>query len=177
MAPRTADQRTTVLALIGNLVFSWSNNESLLLYILAILLQTDGMSAAAVFNTLNTTRARIELIQRLAQIKLHDQSAAAELDRLMGRFNKASKLRNELNHCLYTHGPEGEISHTQTMKLQEVKGHLQWGEIKPMDGQRMKQIVRSIEDLKRLNREIWAFLPRLEAACSATEQKPEAPGT
>ena len=175
IAPKTAEQRTTVLALIGNLVFSWSNNESLLIYILAILLRTDDISAAVVFNTLNTTRARIELIQRLAQLKVRDQDVAAELDRLMGRFNKASRLRNELNHCLYSHGPQGEISHTQTMKLHQVKGQLRWGDIKPMDEQRMKQIVRSIEDLKRLNREIWAFLPILQQACGTAEQPSREP--
>lgn len=165
LASTTAEQRTTVLALIGNLVFSWSNNESLLIYILAILLKTDDVSASIVFNTLNTSRARIELIQRLAHIKIQDGEIAAELRKLITRFNKASKLRNEFTHCLYSHGPSGEISHTQSMKLHEVKGQLKWGEMKPMDKQRITQILRSIEDQKRLNRDIWAFLPRLQEAC------------
>ena len=46
-----------VLALIGNLICSWSNNESLFIYVLMILLRTDEASAAVVFATLNTTRA------------------------------------------------------------------------------------------------------------------------
>ena len=40
-APASADRRTFVLALIGNLICSWSNNESLFIYVLMILLRTD----------------------------------------------------------------------------------------------------------------------------------------
>jgi hypothetical protein len=64
-APSTADRRTLFLALIGNLVSSWSNNESLFIYVLMILMRTDQESAALTFATLNTTRARLDLIQRL----------------------------------------------------------------------------------------------------------------
>ena len=62
-APASADRRTFVLALIGNLICSWSNNESLFIYVLMILQRTDEASAAVVFATLNTTRARPDLIQ------------------------------------------------------------------------------------------------------------------
>lgn len=172
-APKTAEQRTTVLALIGNLVFSWSNNESLFVYLLASLLQTDEVSAAVVFSTLNTTRARLDVIQRLARVKIRDEEVAKELDSLVKRFNNANRTRNEFNHCLYSLGPNGEIAQTQSMKLQEVKGQLRWGQIKPMDDLRMKQMVKSINDLKKLNRDIWAFLPRLEAECSKRRQPPE----
>jgi hypothetical protein len=33
-APASADRRTFVLALMGNLICSWSNNESLFIYVL-----------------------------------------------------------------------------------------------------------------------------------------------
>ena len=164
-APGTAEQRKRMLALIGNIVFSWSNNESLFIYILEILLQTDQASAAIVFTTLNTTRARLDLIQRLARVKIRDAEISQELDRLISRFNKASRVRNEFNHCLYSVGPHGEISHTQTMKLQEVRGELKWGEVKPVDELRIRQMKKCIEDLTRLNRDIWAFLPRLQETC------------
>ncbi len=42
----SADRRTFVLALMGNLICSWSNNESLFIYVLMILLRTDEASAA-----------------------------------------------------------------------------------------------------------------------------------
>lgn len=63
------------LTLIGNLVHCWSNNESLFIYILMLLMETDEATAAIVFATLNTTRARIDLIERLAKIKVGDRKA------------------------------------------------------------------------------------------------------
>ncbi|WP_202396168.1 hypothetical protein [Stappia sediminis] len=175
-APRTAEQRTTILSLIGSLVFSWSNNESLFIYVLNILLDSDEISAAIVFTTLNTTRARLDLIDRLAKVKIQDEDVAADLQRLIKRFNKASRTRNEFNHCLYMLGPEGDITHTQTLKLLEVRGQLKWGEIKPVDEQRLAQMKKSIEDLRALNRDIWAFLPRLHKAChSRLQPVPTAP--
>src|SRR5688500_19386818 len=71
-APASAERRTSILALIGNLVFSWSNNESLFIYVLMLLLRTDQTAAALVFATLNTTRARLELVQRMAKTTITD---------------------------------------------------------------------------------------------------------
>ena len=81
-APGSADRRTLILALIGNLVFSWSNNESLFIYVLMLLLETDQASAAVVFATLNTTRARLDLIHRLAKLKIRDPAMEKALDRI-----------------------------------------------------------------------------------------------
>ena len=47
--------------------------ESLFIYILMLLMETDEATAAIVFATLNTTRARIDLIERLAKIKVGDK--------------------------------------------------------------------------------------------------------
>lgn len=82
-AHQTADRRTMIMALIGNLVFSWSNNESMFIYVLMLLLDTDEKSAAIVFATLNTTRARLDLIQRLAQMRITDKEVRAGLDRIL----------------------------------------------------------------------------------------------
>src|ERR1700738_5242078 len=73
-APASADRRTLILSLIGNLIVSWSNNESLFIYVLMILLDADQASAAIVFSTLNTTRARLDLIQRLARDQREDDT-------------------------------------------------------------------------------------------------------
>jgi hypothetical protein len=62
-APASADRRTFVLALMGNLICSWSNNESLFIYALMIFLRADEAAAAVVFATLNTTRVR-QSVQR-----------------------------------------------------------------------------------------------------------------
>jgi hypothetical protein len=161
-APRSADRRTSVLALIGNLVFSWSNNESLFIYLLMILLKTDQTSAAIVFATLNTTRARLDLIQRLARIHVKDRAISKRLDELIDRFNEYTRIRNEFNHCMYKVSGRGDITHTHSIRIVETRKQLQLGEVKPMDDARIKEMVETVQGLKTLNRDIWDFLPRLE---------------
>ncbi len=165
-APGSADRRTLILALIGNLVFSWSNNESLFIYVLMLLLETDQASAAVVFATLNTTRARLDLIHRLAKLKIKDPAMEKELDRIIERFNDCTRVRNEFNHCMYTVGSHGEITHSHSLRIIETKNQLRLGDIRPMDDSRLKEMRETTDELKRLNRDIWGFLPRLEAHLS-----------
>lgn len=163
VAPKSADRRTSVLALIGNLVFSWSNNESMFIYLLMILLKTDQTSAAIVFATLNTTRARLDLIQRLAKTQVTDREIARTLDDIVERFNEYTRIRNEFNHCMYNVSSHGDITHTHSIRIIETRKRLQLGEVKPMDSARIKEMVETIQGLKLLNRDIWTFLPNLES--------------
>jgi hypothetical protein len=163
LAPSSADRRTFILALIGNLIFSWSNNESLLIYVLMILLETDQASAAIVFATLNTTRARLDLIQRLAKIKIRDKNLEKALNKLIDRFNDSTQVRNEFNHCMFALDERGQITHTQSMRVVQTRTNLQFGDVKPMDEARLRQMMRATEEMTRINRDLWEFLPRLEA--------------
>jgi hypothetical protein len=160
----SADRRTMILALIGNLVFSWSNNESMFIYVLMVLLETDEVSAAIVFATLNTTRARLDLVQRLATAKINDRPMAKTLDKIITRFNESTRIRNEFNHCMYTVNERGEITHTHAMKIKESRGRLTLGELRPMDDARIAELVKAVADLKTLNRDLWDLLPRLQTA-------------
>lgn len=162
-APQTADRRTRILALIGNLVFGWSNNESVLVYVLMLLLETDKMSAAIVFATLNTTRARLDLIQRLARAKIADREMRDAVDRLLERFARCTRERNEFNHCMYAVNQRGEITHTQTLRVRETRSGIRMGETRPLDDARIAEMTAALDDLKALNRALWEILPRLEA--------------
>lgn len=162
-AATSAPRRTEVLALIGNLVFSWSNNESLFIYVVMLLLDTDEISAAIVFGTLNTTRARLDLVQRLAKAKVRDPALSAELDALVARFSRQTTLRNDLNHSMFTVDDQGEITHTRLMKLEERRGALSFGRVRDMDDARLEEMRTSIREHGALNRDLWALLPRLEA--------------
>ncbi|NJL07879.1 MAG: hypothetical protein HC900_06155 [Methylacidiphilales bacterium] len=162
-APASADQRTAVLALIGNIVFSWSNNESLLIYVMMLLLDSDEISAAIVFSTLNTTRARLDLIDRLARVNVTDRAVAKELRRLMERFNACTRARNELNHCMYTLDDRGVITHTKSLRLETSRGRLRWGTERPVDDKRLDELKTMLREMRDLNRELWGFLPRLQA--------------
>ena len=110
-----------------------SNNESLFIYVLMILLRTDEASAAVVFATLNTTRARFDLIQRMAKIRVRNKALEKSLIDLIERFGELTKVRNELNHCMFIYDSSGAITHTQSMRLVETKCSLRFGEMKPLD--------------------------------------------
>lgn len=171
-APASADRRTFILALIGNLVSSWSNNESLFIYVLMILLRTDQASAALTFATLNTTRARLDLIQRLAKVNIKDKALDKALAKIIERFNESTHVRNEFNHCMYIVDDAGRITHTQSMRIVQTRNNLQFGEMKPMDDARLKGLVKTTKDMARINRDIWDFLPRLEAHVRAGGSAP-----
>ena len=156
---------------MGNLICSWSNNESLFIYVLMILLRTDEASAAVVFATLNTTRARLDLIQRLAKIRVSDKALSKNLTALIERFSESTKVRNELNHCMFIFDSSGAITHTQSMRLMETKSSLRFGEIKALDESRLQEMLRTTHEMTKINREIWDLLPRLEAhVCGARPQ-------
>ena len=162
-APASADRRTFVLALIGNLICSWSNNESLFIYVLMIMLRTDEASAAVVFATLNTTRARLDLIQRMAKIRITDKVLAKNLTAIIERFGESTKVRNELNHCMFIYDASGAITHTQSMRLVETKASLRFGEMKALDESRLQDMVKTTNEMTKINRDIWDLLPRLES--------------
>ena len=159
----SADRRTMLLALIGNLSFTWSNNESLFIYVLMLLLDTDEIAAAIVFSTLNTTRARLDLAQRLASIRIANKQIREELDQLIDRFSSATRMRNEFNHAMFMVDDRGEITHTHSLRIVEHKGRLKFGATRRVDKARIKEISETIGNLRQLNRDIWDFLPRLQA--------------
>jgi hypothetical protein len=158
----SVNRRTFILALIGNLVYSWSNNESMFIYILMLLMKTDETSAAVVFATLNTTRARLDLVDRLAKINVRDKAIARALDKIVDKFNDLTKVRNEFNHCMYTVNDRGEITHTNSIRMQEVRGQVQLGIVRKMDDTRINSMLEAIRGLTKLNRDIWDFLPVLQ---------------
>jgi len=166
-AAETADTRTKILALIGQLVFGWSNNESMFIYLLMVLLETDEISAAIVFATLNTTRARLDLVQRLAKAKIAEPTVLSRLDDIVERFNRQTRIRNEFNHCMYSVNENGEITQTQSMKIEERRGSLRFGAIKKMDDARIARMNETISQMALLNRDIWGFLPDLQGYMQA----------
>jgi hypothetical protein len=163
--------RANLMVLIGQLVLGSSNNESLLIYVLMVLLETDEPSAATVFSTLNTTRARLDLVSRLAQIKIGDLETRAALDQVVKHFNEANQVRNEFLHAMYTVDGKGVITHTQTMRLIVKGSRTSFGEQIPIDQKRLDGMVTACRDLRSLNRKIWELLPRLQDAIANTNSK------
>lgn len=164
----TGASRATLMVLIGKLVLGSANNESLLIYILMVLLQTDEPSAAVVFSTLNTTRARLDLVSRLAKIRIGDPETRDALDEVIKHFNEANRIRNEFLHAMYTVDGKGSITHTQNMRLITKNGRTSFGDQTPIDQKRLDGMVTACRDLSNLNRKIWDLLPRLQDAIART---------
>lgn len=158
------ERRLAWMSLIGDLNFAWSNNESLFIYVLMLLLDTDEPAAAIVFATLNTTRARLDLVERLAKIRLSDRALGQELSEVTRAFSASTRLRNELNHATFVLNEAGDITHTQAMKLEERSGILRFGAREAVDDARMAKVATAVAELYALNRRIWSLLGRLEAA-------------
>lgn len=166
-ARETAAGRAELMALIGKLVLGSSNNESLLIYVLMVLLQTDEPSAAVVFSTLNTTRARLDLVSRLARIRIADPETRSALDEVIRHFNEANQIRNEFLHATYAVDGRGVITHTQTMRLIKKGRRTSFGDQNPIDQRRLDDMAKACRDLKTLNRKIWDLLPRLQDAITS----------
>lgn len=174
-ARHTQNRRTLILSLIGNLSFCWSNNESMFIYVIMMLLKTDEISAKVVFGTLNTTRARVDLIERLAVANLRDPKLAQELKRILRIFSDCTRVRNEFIHCMFKLNDEGDITHTHSLRLQIIKDELQSGVTREINDARIKKMVQTVKKLIRLNDDIWNILPQIEAHM-AEQSKGREPG-
>jgi hypothetical protein len=170
-AAATADQRAQVFGSVGDLNFAWANNESLLIYFTMLLLRTDEVSAAIVFATLNTTRARLDLVERLAKTHLRDAALCKEIAVALDEFAALTRVRNEYNHCTFVVGEGGELTHTQTLKLKESRGRLSFGVRRPIDKRRLAELSKASAELKSLNRRLWQMLPMIEDAMRQTRSE------
>lgn len=175
MSATTSGSRTQILSLIGNLVFTWSNNESMFIYFLVVLLKTDFSTAAITFVSLNTTRARLDLVRRLAKEKVKDEKMLRRVERLIERFNVCTKVRNEFNHCIYSLNDAGEFTHTTILRVTEKKNGIEFAQARDFDERRVEEMVRTIRKLTILNRDLWSFLPEFEAHLADTSGATSAP--
>jgi hypothetical protein len=73
---------------------------------------------------------------------------------------------------MYTLNENGEITHTHSIRMQDVKGKLQLGVVRKMDDARINDILAAIRTMTKLNRDIWDFLPRLQNSLQAPPTDP-----
>jgi hypothetical protein len=57
------------------------------------------------------------------------------------------------------------------MRLVETRSSLRFGEIKALDESRLQEMVRTTNEMTKINRDIWDLLPRLEAHIHGVQQK------
>jgi hypothetical protein len=149
-----------ILLLIGQLNYTWTNTESLLIYLIAGLAKVDKETAIVIFLTLNTTRARIELVERLAKMASTPSACRQEILDVTRKLGQQARLRNKYSHCIYSFDETGEQASTQLMSIFDTKDSIKYGKIEQVDDAEISRINQSIEQIGATNREIWAIVER-----------------
>lgn len=160
-SPESADALLQGLLLrTGTLNYVWTNTESLLIHLIAGL---GGMSkdvAMVIFLTLNITRARLELVDRLAKLPCTPTDQRKAILALTHRFQKEAPLRNKYNHCIYSFDPaQGTVS-TILMRIADRKEDLRIGRADRADAAELASIDAAIARIQSLNLDIWQTITR-----------------
>jgi hypothetical protein len=161
---------SNLLSLIGRLAFSWSNNENLLTYLMKLLLETDEASTKIIFSTLNTTRARVYLVRRLAEVKVNEPQIKARLQNLTERIEQANRLKNEFMQATFSVNDDGKAASMSMSEVEPGSDRLRFDKDRLVDPARIEAVAEACRDLRRLNRDLWAFLPRLRDAVISPEE-------
>lgn len=146
------------LLLIGRLNYSWTNTESLFVHLIAGLVPTDKETAIVLFLTLNTMRARVDLVERLAKL---DRTPEDRRTRILAATRKLVRLsaeRNRFNHSIYSFDPETGDVRTIMMRIADRKDGIKMGRSDALDESAMAHIEKTIAELVELNKEIWAMI-------------------
>lgn len=144
-----------VLLLVGQLNYTWTNTESLLIHMIAGLAGVDKETAIVIFLTLNTPRARIDLVERLAKMQRIEAGCRADVLEATQRLSEEAKLRNKYNHCIYSFDEAGEIGLTQSLRIFESKDAIKYGKVEALDDTEVAKINNSIRSLVSINRSFW----------------------
>lgn len=149
-----------ILLLVGQLNYTWTNTESLLIYLIAGLARVDKETAIVIFLTLNTTRARVDLVERLAKMPKTSAACRSEVLDLMKRLLREAALRNKFNHCIYSFDPESGRGATQLMRIFDDKSEIKYGKMESLDSKEIDKIRASISSIAAINKQIWALARR-----------------
>jgi hypothetical protein len=147
-----------ILLLVGRLNYTWTNTESLLIYLISFLMNTSKEAAIVVFLTLNTTRARIDLIERLSKIAATPAPVRNNILDLMARLKAESRLRNKYNHCIYSFDETGKSGSTQLMRIAEFNEDVRYGKVEQIDDAEIERIKAAIGEITSVNKQMWSLI-------------------
>lgn len=147
-----------VLLLLGRMNYSWANTETLLIHIIAGLAGVDKETAIIIFLTLNTTRARFDLVDRLSKLERVSDPTRHEILALTGEMREILKHKNHYNHSLYSFDEDGGHAKTILMRIAETKQGMKFGKSQDLDDEEIERIRGSIKKIEELNRAAWAII-------------------
>ncbi len=147
-----------LLTRVGRLNYKWTNTESLLIHLIAGLAETDTETALIIFLTLNTTRARVDLVERLVKRDRTAPETRKEVLSATSAMMRHSALRNRFNHCIYAFDEDEGTARTILMRIADRKDRLKIGETTRIDETALADVDDAIEALEEVNRSIWAII-------------------
>lgn len=147
-----------LLLLVGQLNYSWTNTESLLIHLMEYLMGTRKDVAIITFLTLNTTRARLDLVERLVKLPAAESADRSLILDITGRMRRVSGMRNKYNHCIYGFDDNGTIESTQLMRIADFGDDLRYGRIERVDDAEIEKIRNSIGEIVAVNQDILGYL-------------------
>lgn len=148
----------SLLLLIGRLNYAWTNTESLLIHLIAGLARTDKDRAIIIFLTLNTTRARVDVVERLAKLEDTPENQKTRVLAFTQAMMKYSGLRNRYSHSIYAFDPESGDARTIMMRIADRKDGLKMGRSDVIDATAIGDIENAIADLSELNKSCWRII-------------------
>ncbi len=153
--PSTSIDFDAFLLSVGKFNYTWTNTESLLIHLIAGLSGMDKEVATIVFLTLNTTRARLDLVERFAKLS---RTSVEERDAILDitkRIKAQSALRNRYNHCIYAFDSDGGNPRSILMRIADRKDSLKIGQAHDLDQVAMQDVNKAIAAVGTINRDIW----------------------
>ena len=154
-----------ILLVLGQLNYTWTNTESLLIYLIAGLAEVDKETAIVIFLTLNTTRARIELVERLTKLQKTPPERRSAILAVTEQLTRKAKLRNKYSHCIYSFDESGSSAKTQLMRVFDAKDEIRYGKMEDLDDAEIDKIKSYISDIKDINETIWRLVKQYSYPC------------
>lgn len=150
-----------LILLVGRLNYMWTNTESLLIHLIAGLSGTSKDVAVIIFLTLNTTRARIDLVERLAKMEGRPAQVRDPILERTQRLSKLSGIRNKYNHCIYSFDQESGNPKTILMRISDRKTDIRLGRSDTVDDDALREIETVVNQLSAANKDIWRLIREL----------------
>ncbi len=147
-----------ILLRVGRLNYTWTNTESLLIHLIAGLAKVKKDVAVVLFLTLNTTRARVDLVERLAKLPDVQVDLRDDILDITGRLVRQASLRNKYNHCIYSFDPDHGRIQTIMMRIQDRRKDIKVGKMETITPKEADHIDECIANLERLNTDIWTLV-------------------
>ena len=150
-----------LILLVGRLNYVWTNTESLLIHLIAGLTGVSKDVAVIIFLTLNTTRARIDLVERLAKMEGRPISVRDPILERTQRLSRLSGIRNKFNHCIYSFDQETGNPKTILMRISDRKTDIKMGREDTVDEKALAEIEDIVAQVSAANQDIWRLISQL----------------